>query len=271
MARERQRSGLLSGTRHAAGTLAFLLGAVGAVAAAGCRSSLDDVDAIFFDGDERKVHCAMNLDKATGSESSNANVFAGLDRARDTGEIIELFAHRPGVTVDWDDLEAVIAGAEARQLRFVSYAEMLDGATGPGIALSFDDAGITSWYQGREMFQRHGARATFFVTRYAAWNDEWRQMLRDLASDGHSVEPHGRFHFDAPQYVEEHGVQAFLDDEVLPSIESLREDGYTPTTYAYPFGARTPETDRAILRYLPRLRSLTYSFDGPGVSQPCPR
>jgi Polysaccharide deacetylase len=248
-----------------------LLGAVGAVAAAGCRSSLDDVDAIFFDGDGRKVHCAMNLDKATGSESSNANVFAGLDRARDTGEIIELFAHRPGVTVDWDDLEAVIAGAEARQLRFVSYAEMLDGATGPGIALSFDDAGITSWYQGREMFRRHGARATFFVTRYAAWNDEWRQMLRDLASDGHSVEPHGRFHFDSPQYVEEHGVQAFLDDEVLPSIESLREDGYTPTTYAYPFGARTPETDRAILRYLPRLRSLTYSFDGPGVSQPCPR
>lgn len=242
-----------------------------ALAATGCRSSLDDVDSIFYDGDDRTVHCAMNLDKATGSAEHNRNVFNGLDRAAAEGQIIELFAHRPGVTVDWDDLEAVIAGAAARQLPFYTYAELLAGPTGPGIALSFDDAGITSWYQGRDMFKRYGARATFFVTRYATWNEEWRQLLRDLASDGHSVEPHGRYHYDSPKYVEDHGVRAFLDDEVLPSLESLRADGYTPTTYAYPFGARTPETDEAILRYLPRLRSLTYSFDGPLVSQPCPR
>ncbi len=245
--------------------------ALAVVGAAGCRDPLDEADSIFFDGDGRAVHCAMNLDKATGTEERLDNVRAGLDRARDTGEIIELFAHKPGDTVRWDHLEAVIAGAAERGLRFVTYAEMLDGALGPGIALSFDDSGIESWYQGREMFKRYGARATFFVTRYAAWRDEWKQMLRELASDGHSVEPHGRFHFDAPFYVEQHGVKAFLEDEVLPSIEPLRADGYTPTTYAYPFGARTPETDRAILRYLPRLRSLTYSFDGPLIGQPCPR
>lgn len=213
----------------------------------------------------------MNLDKATGDAKANEYVQRGLDRARDSGEIIELFAHKPGITVQWDDLEEVIEGAAERGLRFVTYAEMLDGALGPGIALSFDDSGIVQWYQGREMFARYGAKATFFVTRYGSWNDEWKRMMREMASDGHSVEPHSRQHFDSPQYVEDHGVQAFLEEEVLPSIEVLRADGYTPTTYAYPFGARTPETDRAILRYLPRLRSLTYSFDGPLISQPCPR
>lgn len=213
----------------------------------------------------------MNLDHATGSEALLDNVLAGLDRAAQRGEIIELFAHRPGTTVGWDDLEVVLAGAAQRNLRFFTYAELLDGPAEPGIALSFDDAAISAWYEGRELFARYGARATFFVTRYAEWTQEGRQMLRTLAADGHSVEPHGRHHLDAPQFVEEHGVRAFLRDEVLPSIDALVAEGYTPTTYAYPYGKRTSETDRAILAYLPRVRSLTYSFRAPLVSTPCPR
>ncbi len=238
---------------------------------AGCRGPLDDESSIFYDGDDRAVHCAMTLDKATGSASAIANVLAGLDRARQRGEIIELFAHRPGVTVGWDDLEAVLAGAAERGLRYFTYAELLERPRQAGVALSFDDAGITSWYEARPLFARYGARATFFVTRYLDWSDEDRAMLRELAAEGHSVEPHGRFHLHAPQYVEDHGLEAFLRDEVRPSIDALVDDGYAPTTYAYPFGVRTSEIDEAILALLPKVRSLTYSFDGPLVSHPCPR
>lgn len=213
----------------------------------------------------------MNLDKATGTQERLDNVRQGLDRAARQGEIIELFAHRPGVTVGWDDLEAVVAGAAERGLRFYTYAELQEHPRGPGIALSFDDAAVETWFSAREIFLRHGARATFFVTRYPEWTDDQRALLRQLAAEGHAVEPHGRLHVDSPQYVEDRGVRAFLSEEVLPSIDALIADGYSPTTYAYPFGKRTSETDRAILEYLPQVRSLTYSVSGPLVASPCPR
>jgi peptidoglycan/xylan/chitin deacetylase (PgdA/CDA1 family) len=213
----------------------------------------------------------MNLDFATGTAERVNNVLAGLDRARDQGEIIELFAHQPGRTVGVADLEAVVAGAAERGLRFFTYAELAEGARGPGIALSFDDAGIDSWFSVRDLFARYDARVTFFVTRYPTWSEEGRAKLRTLADDGHSVEPHGRYHHDAVHYAQDYGVKALLRDEVVPSIEALRADGYQPTTYAYPFGKRTGEIDRAILRYLPRVRSLTFSFDGPLIDSPCPR
>lgn len=213
----------------------------------------------------------MNLDYATRGTEGVRNVLAGLDQAKQRGQIIELFAHRPGATVGWDELEAVIAGAAERGLRFFTYAELLQQPREAGLALSFDDAGIESWHEARTLFLRYGAHATFFVTRYAEWSDRERGLLRELASEGHGVEPHGRFHLDSPKYVEERGLRAYMRDEVMPSIASLLDDGYAPTTYAYPFGARTSETDEAILEVLPKVRSVTFSFDGPLVHHPCPR
>lgn len=241
------------------------------LALAACRVELDGENSIFYDGDARTMHCAVNLDIATGSAVGIRNVLAGLDRAQQRGEIIELFAHRPGITVGWAALEAVIAGAAQRDLRFFTYAELLQQPRQAGIALSFDDAAIDTWYEARTLFQRYGARATFFVTRYAEWSDRERGLLRELANEGHGVEPHGRFHLNSPQYVEERGLRAYMRDEVMPSIDALLGDGYQPTTYAYPFGARTSETDEAILDVLPKVRSVTFSFDGPLAYHPCPR
>jgi hypothetical protein len=38
--------------------------------------------------------------------------------------------------------------------------------------------------------------------------------------------------------------------------------------FAYPFGMRTAETDRAILKYVDRVRSVSFSMEGAG--DPCP-
>jgi peptidoglycan/xylan/chitin deacetylase (PgdA/CDA1 family) len=70
---------------------------------------------------------------------------------------------------------------------------------------------------------------------------------RGRAAAGHDVEAHSVLHERGPTYVERHGLAAYLDEEVLPSIELLRADGYEVLSYAYPFGVRTDETDRAIL------------------------
>jgi hypothetical protein len=54
-----------------------------------------------------------------------------------------------------------------------------------------------------------------------------------------------------------------------PSIDLLRADGYEVTTFAYPYGARTGETDKAILRQVPQIRSVAFTYSGIDES-PCP-
>jgi hypothetical protein len=237
-------------------------------AAAACRADPDELDGIFYDGDGRLVHCAVNLDASAGVSLESLD--RALDRAAARGEVVELYAHRPGATVRFETLEHVLAGAAARGLAFIRYADFAaGGGGGPGLALSFDDAGITEWTAARPLLQQHDARVTFFVTRYHLFTDEDRARLRDLASDGHEIAAHGVAHLRAPVYVEEHGLAAYLADEALPSLDALRDDGYDVTSFAYPYGARTAELDRALAAHVAVLRSVAFPVHGP--IGPCPR
>lgn len=234
---------------------------------AGCRADIGEIDGAFYDGDGRRVHCAVNLDSSAGN--SFASIDSALDRAVERGEVVELYAHRPGATVPHATIEHVLAGARDRGLPFVTYADFAaGGVSGAGLALSFDDAGVYEWFSARPQFQDHGARVTFFVTRYNRIGDEERGLLRMLADDGHDIAAHAVQHLDAPAYVEEHGLAAYLADEALPSIEILRAAGYTITSFAYPFGARTAELDRALLEHVPIVRSVVFAVRG--TVSPCP-
>jgi hypothetical protein len=239
-----------------------------ALLAAGCQHDLGDVDGIFYDGDGRKVHCGADLD--TKANNSLDSVDTALDRAVDRGEVVELYAHNPGKTVPVSTIEHVLAGARDRGLPFVTYADFAaGGGTGPGIALSFDDTFIAAWSELRPMFTAYHARVTFFVSRYGALAPELHDQLHQLAADGHEIAAHTVLHLRGPDYVEQHGVAAYLRDEVLPSIQILRDEGFEVTSFAYPFGARTDETDDAILAHVPIIRSVAFSYYG-SVQSPCP-
>jgi peptidoglycan/xylan/chitin deacetylase (PgdA/CDA1 family) len=239
-----------------------------AASGAGCRAEPAGIDGIFTGaGVARAVYCAVNLDSSAGVDS--ASIDASLDRAAARGELVELYAHRPGVTVPFAKLEHVLAGARARGLAPVTYGDLARSAPrGPSLALSFDDAGIAEWMSARELLRAYGARVTFFVTRYASLSDEARAQLGVLASDGHDVAAHGVRHLRAPAYVEARGVTAYLAEEALPSIEVLRADGYEVTAFAYPYGARTGELDAALLDHVPVIRSVAFPIHGAG--SPCP-
>ncbi len=51
---------------------------------------------------------------------------------------------------------------------------------------------------------------------------------------------------------------AWMTDEVQPSIDQLRADGYTVDAFAYPYGSRTDETDRAVLDQVKIVRSVSH-------------
>ena len=50
----------------------------------------------------------------------------------------------------------------------------------------------------------------------------------------------------------------------------MRSDGFPVTSFAYPFGARTHEIDRAILEHVAILRSISFTYTGPVVDA-CPQ
>ncbi|MBQ1454811.1 MAG: polysaccharide deacetylase family protein, partial [Thermoguttaceae bacterium] len=58
----------------------------------------------------------------------------------------------------------------------------------PGIVLSFDDSGnLPLWAEQIELFQKYGARATFFVTNPAELSDAEAAALRKLADSGMAI------------------------------------------------------------------------------------
>lgn len=239
---------------------------------AACQRDLDDIDGIFYDGDRRLVHCAVDLD--TTAHTTYASIDSGLDRAVARGEVLELYAHNPGGTVPVATIEHVLAGAAARGLRFVTYDDYAREAEtgpvrGPGLALSFDDTFVDAWLSLRPLFQQYDARVTFFVSRFHKLNADRVAGLRTLSEDGHAVGAHTVNHLRAPDYVEDHGLATYLREELDPSIVRLRDAGFPVQSFAYPFGARTTELDDAIAKRVPVIRSVSFSY--PEVSSPCPR
>jgi hypothetical protein len=238
----------------------------GAMACA--RPPIDEIDEVFHRG-QRRVLCAAGLDDSAGNEMDS--VRGGLERAAERGEILSLYAHRPGGTVPVDKIEAVLDAAVELDLSYVTYADLAAGASPrAGLSLSFDDAHVDDWFDMREMLASHGARVTFFLTRFDRLSGERRDKLHQLAADGHSIEAHGLRHQNAPEYVEERGLDAYMEEEALPSIQLLRDDGFDPVAFAYPFGSRTGELDDALLEHVQLVRSVTFTIESPLITDPCP-
>jgi hypothetical protein len=242
---------------------------VAVIASSGClQKDIDQVDGAFYKGGKRAVHCSIDIDSVTHNDEPSID--GGLDRARDRGEVIELFAHIPGKTVSWDAIEYVLAGAKSRGLPFYTYGDLASGTvSGPGLAFAFDDDAVDAWTAGRDMFSTYDARLTFFSTRYDLLQDSERAELKQLSADGHDIQAHSVRHLRGPQVVEDIGLDAYMSTEVQPSIDRLVADGYTVNSYAYPFGARTDQTDAAILKRVAILRSVAMTW-GVFIEEPCP-
>ena len=235
---------------------------------AGCQMDIADIDAAFYDWSGRSMHCGVDID--TKHDISRSSIAGGLDRAAARGEVVELYAHHPGMTVPIDTIEYVLSGAHDRGLAFFTYADFADPSTTPraGIALSFDDTSVDAWYAQRALFQQYGAHVTFFVSRYRDLGPDQVNELQELAADGHAIEAHSVQHLSGPDDVEQNGIASYMNDEIVPSVEALQQDGYSVNAFAYPFGLRTSETDRAIEKHVAVLRSSVFTH--PGDVSPCP-
>lgn len=227
---------------------------IGAAVLAACAAA-PACSGVTYDWDDRRVLCSQVIDDIS-NHTPWQMVENGMTEAEVHHSVLLLHAHAPGITITTGAIEQVLALAEKHRLAFLTFRELQAGATPrAGLALAFDDNAIDAWFSARDRLAAHGAHVTFFVTRWYSRSDAERAELRMLADAGHDVEPHSVNHLHAPAYVADHGLDAYLADEVVPSIDALTQAGYPPAdTFAFPFGDTTDEITAAVLRIVPRVR-----------------
>jgi peptidoglycan/xylan/chitin deacetylase (PgdA/CDA1 family) len=219
----------------------------------GCHGS----DYLSYSWDGRRILCSDAIDDFQGN-APWALVDDQLGYAQSDSRVALFHAHVPGETISIAGIERILDRADANHLEYITYGELVPGPARPGLALAFDDNSVEQWLGIRDLLTAHGAHVTFFVTRYAELTDEERAGIDVLASDGHDIQPHTVDHPHALQYVKDNGLDAYVQDEVLPSIQVLEKAGYLADgekiTFAYPFGEHDGAIDQAVLPYVDKLR-----------------
>ncbi|HEY4178506.1 MAG TPA: polysaccharide deacetylase family protein [Kofleriaceae bacterium] len=206
----------------------------------------NEKDDLFFTFDDRQVLCGSSIDDFQQPVKWD-RIAERLSWARDWNWSYQAYAHIPGTTVSRETLDRAFTMFDDAGLTYTPYRDLdPDAEPYPSITFAFDDNSVDEWFELRDFFAQHHALVTFFVTRYYEFTPEQRQKLHTLADDGHDIEAHTVDHLNAKDYAAQYGVDAWLQTEVLPSFQILRDDGFSPESFAYPFGAHTAELDEAM-------------------------
>ncbi|MGE0872837.1 MAG: polysaccharide deacetylase family protein [Kofleriaceae bacterium] len=204
------------------------------------------------------VLCSFNIDDK--NELTAEDIDLGVARAHYDKAVLHIYAHSVPTTVALARVEQVLAAATKYAVPFVTYREIVEGeAGGAGIAFSFDDRDVAGWNALRALFAQHGARITFFVTRFHTLKQAELEIVRALEADGHDIEYHATNHRNARDFVATSGGEAYISEDIIPDLENMQEAGFNPVSFGYPFGARTAETDALLGEYFPLLRASSFN------------
>jgi hypothetical protein len=218
-------------------------------------------DNYFFTYDDRQLLCGLPLDDYLVPEDWDS-LREQIDTAVRERWVLNVYAHAPSVSISIPTLERALTMFERAGMPYLTYRD-LDPEAEPqaGVVFAFDDNGVDSWIGVRSLLQRHGVRATLFVSNFHELDAKQRAALHVLETDGHDIESHTVHHLEAETYAAMYGARAWLDDEVLPEIEMLRADGFTPESFAYPYGSRTAETDAMVSPHVRWIRTTPGTCD----------
>jgi len=123
------------------------------------------------------------------------------------------------------------------------------------VCFTFDDLFIAQWVAAAPVFKEYGAHVTFFITHMGKLNQSQKAGLKTLQNEGHAIACHGLHHARTVDFVSKNGEQAYLDSEIFPANDILRQLGFNPTAFAYPFSQNNARTDATLLRVFRHLRT----------------
>lgn len=117
----------------------------------------------------------------------------------------------------------------------------------PGVVISFDDAYVDEWFDANKALNKYNWKATFCVCRIDSIGKPQIQKLHDLQNEGHEIAGHGYHHYNAVKFVKAHGIDAYIKQEIDPMMLSMKRLGFNVTSFAYPYGERSDELDKALM------------------------
>lgn len=115
-----------------------------------------------------------------------------------------------------------------------------------GVILSFDDAYVDEWYEADQALKKYSWKATFNVCRIDSIGAPQIKKLLEMQKYGHEIAGHGYHHYNAVKFVQQHDIVQYLDQEINPMIKSMKKKSFQVTSFAYPYGERSEELDRAL-------------------------
>ncbi|AWK07046.1 polysaccharide deacetylase [Flavobacterium crocinum] len=115
-----------------------------------------------------------------------------------------------------------------------------------GVILSFDDAYVDEWAEADSVLKKYKWRATFNVCRIDSIGAPEIKKLLEMQKYGHEIAGHGYHHYNAVKFVQQNGIDAYMKQEIDPMIVSMKKKGFKVTSFAYPYGERSEELDKAL-------------------------
>lgn len=115
--------------------------------------------------------------------------------------------------------------------------ETIKSVRGGGVILTFDDDTIVEWFDANRKLSKYKWKATFFVSEFYSLQAEEINRLKILQSVGHEIASHGYNHINAQEFISSHSPEKYIENEILPSINAMKDEGFDISTFAYPFGA----------------------------------
>lgn len=194
---------------------------VAALALGACGDNKVEMWPYYRWGESPSVMGAFTIDD---SAPDDPVLLGKIDEAAHADYTVMLYGHLSSVGASVETIDALLARAEAQGVHALSFAELGQGPPRRSICLSFDDTEVDAWYDLLPVLAQHDAHVSFFVTRYSQFTDEQRAKLHEIYAAHNSIEAHGVNHAYANEYIPQFGLDAYLEDEVLPSIEILRAD-----------------------------------------------
>lgn len=76
---------------------------------------------------------------------------------------------------------------------------------------------------------------------------------------GNEIGYHTTNHINIAKYLESHGEQEILQNEIYPDLIKMQQEGFYPVVFAYPYGSHNNETDKFLKPYFKSLRALNGS------------
>jgi len=128
-----------------------------------------------------------------------------------------------------------------------------------GVAITFDDDFVDEWRSLKWLLDAYNAKVTFFVSRFDLLTKGSIEKLETMQGEGHEIGYHGLRHLNAARFAEEKSVNEYMAEEIRPGIKIMADHGFAASSFSYPYGARSPRTDTALLKYFRYVRGTAFT------------